>query len=235
MRRFGGGAALLAVLVSALATAATAATVEITASRDATLIEDPDGAWANGSGPAFFAGRINQGQNSIRRAALAFDVAGALPARAIVDAVELRVNVVSSHSVPVVIGLYRLLEPWGEGPAASGGGGGAPSQPGDVTWIHTFYDGEFWIREGGLFLPRPSGQAAAADPAPVVFESTLHMIQDVRLWNQNPSANFGWMLIGDETASQTVKAFASREAADPALRPALVVTYHLPGEDPAVP
>jgi hypothetical protein len=235
MRRFPSRAAVLAALVFGFATAATAATVEITAARDATLIEDPDGAWANGSGPALFAGRINQVQNSVRRAALAFDVARALPSSALIDAVELRLNVVSGHSVPVVIGLHRLLEPWGEGPASSSGGGGAPSQAGDVTWIHTFYDGEFWVHEGGLFLPSPSGQGAAADPGAVVFESTLHMVRDVRLWNQNPEMNFGWMLIGDETAPQTVKAFASREVMDPALRPVLIVTYHLPGEEPTEP
>jgi hypothetical protein len=56
-----------------------AETVTLTATLDATLIEDPDGDIANGSGPAFFAGRTGQSNDSRRRALIFFDVAGTLP------------------------------------------------------------------------------------------------------------------------------------------------------------
>ncbi|TFG94043.1 MAG: hypothetical protein E4H11_07505, partial [Myxococcales bacterium] len=57
----------IAVLLLLAPAAAMAETVFIEAARDATLIEDPDGALANGSGPVFFVGRNNQAENSVRR------------------------------------------------------------------------------------------------------------------------------------------------------------------------
>ena len=61
---------------------ASAETILIDVGRDTTLIEEPDGALANGSGPVFFVGRTNQGQNSVRRGLIYFDVAAALPRNA---------------------------------------------------------------------------------------------------------------------------------------------------------
>ena len=73
---FPGSAIGLVFLLCSLA--AGEETVRIGAVRDATLIEDPDGALANGSGPFLFAGRTGQRQNSIRRGLLYFDVASAV-------------------------------------------------------------------------------------------------------------------------------------------------------------
>ena len=81
------GIALVLFLAPA---AATAETVLIDAARDTTLIEDPDGALANGSGPVFFAGRTNQGQNSVRRGLVFFDVAAVVPGNASVESVRVR-------------------------------------------------------------------------------------------------------------------------------------------------
>ncbi|NIM64181.1 MAG: hypothetical protein GTO30_21775, partial [Acidobacteria bacterium] len=61
------------------------------------------------------------------------------------------------------------------------------------------------------------------------WESTVHLVQDVRLWNRSPSRNFGWFVIGDETTPQNAKRFASRENPDRSARPALEITYRLPG------
>ena len=64
---FSGMKQLLLVALLLLSLPANAETVLVEAGRDATLIEDPDGAWANGSGPFLFAGRTTQDQNGIRR------------------------------------------------------------------------------------------------------------------------------------------------------------------------
>jgi hypothetical protein len=56
------------------------------------------------------------------------------------------------------------------------------------------------------------------------------MVADVRLWLAAPHRNFGWILLGDETAPGTAKSFGSREEPDLSLRPVLEVTYHLPGD-----
>jgi hypothetical protein len=209
---------------------AAAETILIDAGRDATLIEEPDGALANGAGPVFFVGRTNQRANSVRRGLIYFDVAAALPKNTRVESVRMTLYMSPSNSVPSQIGLHRLLAAWGEGDSFASGGGGDFSEPGDSTWIHTFYDDGFWVKPGGHFVARVSASRDVAAPALYTFEGTQKMIADVRLWLGAPHRNFGWILLGDETMPQNVKSFASREEPDPSLRPVLEVIYSLTGE-----
>jgi hypothetical protein len=220
---------LIILTLLSIIPATAAETIIIEADRDATLVEHPDGALANGSGAFFFAGRTSQGQGSTRRALLRFDVAAALPERAIVESVSLTLFLSPSNPEIRELRLHRVLADWGEGASSSSGGGGAPAEPGDATWIHTFYDFEFWAHGGGQFLGRDSAQLAVAGSAFYTWESTNHLVQDVRRWKSAPQRNFGWILIGDETTPQTAKSFASREHPDPVLRPVLEVTYRTPG------
>lgn len=216
-------------LLAMLSLPAAAETVLIPASSDATVIEDPDGALANGSGPFFFSGRTAQVQNGVRRGLLRFDVSGAIPDQAIIEAASLTLYMDPSNQETRELRLYRVLAEWGEGPSSGAGGGGAPSQPGDVTWLHTFYDADFWVHGGGQFIGRESGALQVAGSGFYTWESNPHLVQDVALWKAAPRQNFGWILVGDETTRQTAKSFASREHPDLALRPVLEVTYRLPG------
>jgi hypothetical protein len=225
MRRF----VTLVLLTLVVSLPAVATTVTIEAGRDVTLVQTPDGSLANGSGPAIFVGRTAQDRNSIRRALLYFDVASALPENAIIDEVWLTLYLAPSNPGPQEIRIHRVQSDWGEGASSSSGGGGKPSQPGDSTWIHTFYDHEFWGVPGGRFIGRASASKSADDTGFYTWRSTNHLVQDVRFWNHAPHRNFGWILIGDETISQNAKAFASREEAMIDLRPRLTVTYRLPG------
>jgi hypothetical protein len=221
---------LFALSILALpALAAEAGVVVVEADRDATLIEQPDGELANGSGPSLFVGRTSQSQNGVRRAVVHFDVASALPKQALIESVSLTLYEAPSNPATREIRLHRVLADWGEGPSASSGGSGAPAEPGDVTWIHTFYDSGFWVHSGGQFVGRASATLEVAGSGFYTWGSTHPMVQDVRLWRSNPSRNFGWILIGDETEPQTSKNFASRERPDLALRPVLEITYGLPG------
>ncbi len=213
-------------------TAAGAETVFVEADRDATLIEHPEGALANGAGPVFFADRTNQPSNSIRRALIRFDVAGALPGGAIAEAASLTLHLTPSNPVPSRLGLHRVRWDWGEGDSSASGGGGAPSGPGDATWIHTFWDLEEWVRAGGAFVERSSAEQDVGEPGFYTWESSRQLAADVQLWVAAPSRNFGWILIGEETTPQSAKSFASREHPDPALRPFLAVSYRLPGDLP---
>jgi hypothetical protein len=213
-----------------VATPVAAETVVVEAGRDATLIEDADGALANGSGPVFFAGRTNQRQDSVRRGLLYFDVASALPEQAILESVRLVLYVTPSNPRPARARLHRVLSDWGEGPSSASGGGGDFSQPGDATWIHTFYDDAFWVRPGGHFVARESAVTEVAGTGSYSWEGTRKMLTDVRLWLAAPRRNFGWILLGNETAPQTSKSFASREHPDASLRPVLELVYRLPGD-----
>jgi len=108
-------------------------TVTIPAEADATLIEDPGGAAANGQGPHFFVGRTSQGANALRRGLLRFDVAGHVPAGARIEAASLTLYVSQTNAGPANVSLRRVLFDWGEGPSSSTGGQGAPAQAGESS------------------------------------------------------------------------------------------------------
>jgi hypothetical protein len=220
------GIALLFLLAPFLAAADT---ILIEAGRDATLIEDPDGALANGSGPVFFVGRTNQARNSVRRSLLYFDVAAALPRNARVQSVRLTLFMTPSpNSAPSRIDLHRVLADWGEGTSSASGGGGDFSAPGDSTWIHTFYDDALWVVPGGHYLRRSSASEEVSASGVYSWGSTRKMVADVRRWLAAPQRNFGWIVLGDETTRQNAKSFASREESDRMLHPVLEVVYQLP-------
>jgi len=167
--------------------------VVVEADRDATLIEHPDGELGNGSGPSMFVGRTGQSQNGVRRAVLRFDVASALPEQAVIESVSLTLYEAPSNPATREIRLHRVLTDWGEGASASSGGSGAPAETGDVTWIHNFHDSEFWVHSGGHFVGRVSARLDVAGSGFYTWESTRHLVQDVRLWSSNPGRNFGWI------------------------------------------
>jgi len=226
-------AAWTAVLAGMLALASPvgAETLVLTAGRDATLIESPEGELANGKGPVVFAGRTGQTDGSLRRALLFFDVADSLPGGAWVTSVELRLALTPSNPELVDLSLHRVLSPWSEGPSAASGGSGAPALPGDATWVHTSYDSGFWSHPGGDFDPSPSALTAVGDAATVVWSSTPDLVADVQDWLDAPASNHGWLLLGGEDAPSTSKRFVSREDPSEALRPRLVVEYRRACED----
>ncbi len=204
--------------------------VHIPADRDNSLIEDPDGAVSNGMGPNFRAGRTNQSMYSVRRGLLRFDVASAVPAEAIIDRVFLTLYQNSNNEVPSDVSLHRVLADWGEGDSFSGGGSGAPAEPGDATWLHTFYEYDFWVHQGGQFVPNASATATIGGNDFYTWQSTNKMVNNVRHWLHDPSRNFGWLVMGDESTGQTAKRFDSRGGANVNQHPMLTVEYHMPGE-----
>lgn len=196
--------------------------------RDATLVESAAGALANGSGPAFFAGRTSQSQSSRRRALLAFDVAGSLPADARVVGAELLLELTPSHPEPAWVVVHGVHADWSEGPSVASGGGGQLAQPGDSTWLHRSLPDLVWATPGGDFASDPSAATLVGDVGPHRFAS-LGLAADVQAWIDGSSAEFGWILLGDETRPSTAKRFASRESDDAALPPALVIRFERPG------
>lgn len=210
---------------------AQAETVHIKAERDATLIQDAYGALANGAGPALFAGRTGQAAFALRRGLIRFDVVAALPEHALIDRVFVSLYQTSDNNTTAHgVSLHRVLEDWSEGAAFSSGGGGASAGSGDATWLHTDYDGEYWVRVGGHFVARTSATEVVAGAGFYTWQNTPGLIGDVRLWLHAPQQNFGWLIRGEEEIPQTAKRFASREAASPDQHPVLTIEYHLPGE-----
>jgi hypothetical protein len=54
------------------------------------------------------------------------------------------------------------------------------------------------------------------------------MIADVQGWVDDPSQNFGWVLIGDEAGAQTAKRFDAKDHPTGSLRPMLTVEFDPP-------
>jgi hypothetical protein len=57
------------------------------------------------------------------------------------------------------------------------------------------------------------------------------MIADVQRWLDDPGANHGWLVRGNEVDAQSFKGFASRENADPTLWPSLLVEFQESDDD----
>ncbi len=225
----GGILTRCAAVVGAITVAAVAAraqTVVLTPTKDATLYENPTGLLANGQGSSLFVGRTDQNSDSIRRSCLHFDIAGSIPPGVTIDSVELTVDVTRvARSENRTSTLHRLLADWGEGASNASGeeGTGAPSAAGDASWIHTFFAAQNWTTAGGDFLAQPSASVTIRSSGFVTVGTTAALVADVQAWLDNPAANFGWIMLGDESTGQTAKRFASRESG--ASGPQLTVNY----------
>jgi hypothetical protein len=213
--------------------AAAADVANLLPSKDNTLIEDLNGALSNGKGPGIFSGRTSQASLSIRRAVIAFDVLSFVPEGSTIVSATLRMQMTDTNGGVAAVSLHRLQMSWGEGTSSTPGGKGAPSTPGDATWIHRFYDADPWSAPGGDFEPAPSATTDVDQNGSYIWGSTPEMVADVQSWLDAPTGNHGWILIGDETLPTTVKRFESRES-DPNLvnQPVLEVTYVTPCVDP---
>ena len=209
-----------------IANSVSAAIINLIPSEDNTLYEyDPaEGDHSNGAGFHFFAGENGMGE--LRRGVLAFDIAGTIPAGSTITAVSLTMNMSMTPAGALTVKLHKLLADWGEGTshAPMGEGDGAPATPNDATWRHRFFDTIFWTMPGGDFSATVSASQSVGGVGQYTW-SSAQMVADVQLWLDSPTSNFGWLVLGDETASATAKRFDTRESASP---PVLTIQY-IPG------
>jgi len=220
----------LSLLALWLVAPAAADVVNVFPSKDNTLFEAPTGNLSNGAGDSIYAGRTLQFQDSLRRAVLAFNVAGAVPAGSTIVSATLRLYCVQSVSGDQPMTLHRTLQNWGESTSNSngmgGGGGGAFAMPGDATWLHTFSPGGLWANPGGDFDATASASTLVGGGGAIYQWTSAQLALDVQSWLDNPGANFGWTLLGNESFDGSAKRFASRETTNIfAIKPTLVVEY----------
>lgn len=212
---------LVAVLAAAAAPATAQTTVELAATMDGTLYEDPAGTIANGAGMYIFVGTTAQPLD--RRALVAFDVAGEIPAGATILSAELILQASRVASADEqAITLHAVTESWGEGTSDAPGqeGAGTAAAPGDATWLHRMAPGTLWAQEGGSFVPGASAMLAVGGLGSYSWGSTPDMVNDVQGWLDDPSSNFGWLLLMSDGVSGSAKRFNSREngSSPPVLR-----------------
>lgn len=201
------------------------------AARDATLYQpvpaqEPEYA-ANGSGDHMFTGTTND--DLVRRAVIAFDIAGQIPAGSTIDSVALTLNVsrVPNPTDISLVTLHRVLAQWGEGASDAPGEEGEGQYPpaaNDTTWLHRFYDHALWTAPGGDIVAGPSAGIMIGDEDVYTWGSTAGLVADVQQWLDQPGTNFGWIIVGEEAEAKTTKRFDSRELGGNT-QPQLVVNY----------
>jgi hypothetical protein len=204
--------------------AASGAVVTLTATRDATLIEE-NGQIANGAGLGLFAGHT--GSDFGRRAIVRFDLSS-IPAGATINSVTFTMNLTRALNGSYGVSLHRALSPWSEGPSHAGNenGQGSFAQPGDTTWTHAVYAGTLWNTPGGDFVSVPSATRMVGTALTAYsWNSTAALVADVQTWLDTPALNYGWFVLGDETRDTTARRFASRHYSNASMRPRVTIDY----------
>jgi hypothetical protein len=228
--------AICLTVVLFLPSAICADTVTLVSSRDTTIYQGAPSN-SNGAGQAMFAG--NTGQGTSTRGLVGFQIAGNIPAGSTITGVQFSLvldRAGASEFMPRLIQLRRLLADWGEGATGagsgvsqSGNGFPTPNNGTTATWTHRFYMTMPWTNAGGDFAATASGSTTVGlAHMAYTWGSSPGMVSDVQSWLDNPSSNFGWLLLGDESTSTTVREFFTREATNSANRPTLVVTFTPP-------
>lgn len=206
------------------------ATVTLNPGMDTTLY-DEDGSLANGAGEFIFAGVTRIG--AVRRGLIAFDVPGAIPAGATVLAVTLTMNLSQTTAGPEPVSLHAVLTEWSEGAsdAVANEGKGAPADADDATWTATGVGGAAWNTPGGDFAEPSSASIMVTDKGQTfTWGPSPEMTADVQGWLDDPSANFGWLLLANEEGTRTAKRFDSRQNIEgfPEPQPPVLTVTYLP-------
>ncbi|MDX2131864.1 MAG: DNRLRE domain-containing protein [Planctomycetota bacterium] len=201
-----------------------AETVTLSPIADATLFDGLDQNNAHGAGPHVFVGVTRDAY--ARRALVQFDLSQ-IPGNAVISGASLTLTVTRHLIGEPLVTVHRLTSEWGEGPTNAGepGGQGAPALAGDATWVFRFFGTDnSWNNPGGDFEGAPSAQTVVTGFGTFTW-SGPGLVADVQAWVSGNEPNFGWLLRGGEDSTFNAKQFGSRENADPAVRPVLVVEY----------
>ena len=227
------------------ASLAAAESVSLSATKDNTLFQPSDGTsqLSNAKGD-ILVGRAGAPSNyTTRRGLIDFDIAANVPAGATITGVSLAMCETAGNNGTRTVELHRLLRDWGEGTSISSSA--AQATNGDATWSYTFYNAANpsvsppWTAPGGDYDYSPTLSAAATitagSPNAIFTWSSANnpqMRADVQSWLDQPTTNFGWLMLGDESTGQTTKRFSSREATTAGYRPLLTIDYS-PAPEPA--
>ena len=207
--------------------AAQVSTLSLTPVKDNSIYSDfPSNSNALGS---LYAG--NNANGAPRRALMAFDVAGNLPTGAQIVSATLNLHQNQSASTSSSnMTLYKLSQSWGEGTSVliSGGGKGIAATTNDATWNARLFDSTnptLWSTAGGSFSTTPTATATVGSALTTYSWNSSQLTADVQSWFTTPSANFGWILLGDESTNTTARVFDSREGASN-VQPQLQVSFN---------
>ncbi|MEO7768491.1 MAG: DNRLRE domain-containing protein [Ferruginibacter sp.] len=201
-------------------------TVDLFAAKDNTIYQNLT-ANSNGAGPNITSG--NTSQFGPRRALIKFSVAPTLPVGATITSATLSLFCNKAGSTSIYnFSIFPLTADWGEGSSSvlvDNDGNGTLAAVNDATWLSRFHSATSWNQTGGDFNSTASATTSVGATSTSYTWASPQVIADVQNWLNNPSSNFGWILIGDETTQASVKRFGSRENTTVTQRPTLSITY----------
>jgi hypothetical protein len=222
---------LLGVIITVfcVSLAALGESISLTASADTSLFEAyPDD---NFGGVISLAAGMTAHSN-VTRALIKFNLAGQIPTNAVITSARLRLQIVKQPlgPQPSTFSLHRVLRDWGEGNKAFVTLG-EPATAGEATWNNRFQFAASWDTPGGTADVDYSSTVSSSSPnsnlGTSLFGTSAEMVADVQHWLENPSQNFGWMLVSErEATGSTARRFGSRE--DPPNAPVLEIEYGPP-------
>jgi Secretion system C-terminal sorting domain len=208
-------------------------TITFSPGKDNTIYEENVN--SNAKGQNIFAGKTGpQGGPANRRALLYFPVVFPTPLTpgqtTAVTVISASLTLYCTKEVygPANVSLHKLSADWGEGTSDAGSssdGTGVAPTPNDATWQDRFYTVSQWATPGGNYAATASATTSVGVQGVAYTWTSAQMAADVQNWSDNPAANFGWIVIGDEANLSTAKRFGSRENTTVTFRPVLTVTY----------
>lgn len=206
-------------------------------SNDATIFSGPPAADVNMSnGISNLAiGRNGSGEN--RRALVYFDFStfNQITAGSQINSVQLSMRLSSAGGGPATVNIemHRLSTAWIEPSTGTIGASAAAiaANTNDPTWNSSAHNAALWTTAGGDYVTDASSTTTVGNTANQVFNWTdagatgsVTLTSDVRNMFDNPSINFGWILIGNEVTSNSIRQFFSSEGAS-ANQPTLTINY----------
>lgn len=201
---------------------------------DTTIFEELRSS-GNAQGDFLFSGATaNRNGGASRRALFSFDIAAGVPANAVITdaSLSLRVDRVPPQAVTNDFAIHRVEQAWTEGTSNAPGreGRGGPASDIDTTWTGT--GNGSWTNPGGDFSETISSSTSVGARGTYTWEATDFMLADINMWLNDPSTNFGWILIGDEDTPKTAKRFISGNNSASG-GPSLTLTFEV--DDPGIP
>lgn len=195
----------------------------INPSIDNTIYESTAGNLSNGLGELLLCGK--NANNQKRRILIKFDLSF-IPANSIVSNLNLDVRGILGNTM-YPISIHRLTKDWGEGNSNAGypGNSGTNATTNDATWTQNLFGSSNWTSPGGDFVSIASDTTTSIGNSGPIHFNSQQFINDLQFFIDNPSQNFGWIIIGDESNTNTINGFHSRQSSISQLYPELAITY----------
>lgn len=206
------------VLVGSAVAVNAQTTVDLNPDKDNSIYSESDN--SNGEGK-LYAGETCA--DDTRRALIHFDISSMVPGGVTITDVSLTLNCDNAgpDALSEEYSLHSVTQDWGEG-TSTGLGEGAPAIAPDATWTDAMFGTAFWDAAGGDFNPAASATTTLTDLTGDYTWTGADMVTDVQNWLDNPTENFGWILIGEEAVTCTARRFGSK---DDGVAPILSITY----------